>query len=246
MATNQPTVGLVPSSTDYVLPPPPRPAGEVVVVAPRRDLQPALRRGSEVARTLGERLLPLVEGHALFAAEVRERLAALDTSIADASRAQLKGALRDVFAVLDWADAAQQDLLRETRLATTGVHPIDVADLCQDVAHAVQSPDQPVLVRGDAARAYIGSAPAFAELVGAALALVAERSAGGTRVVEIASEDGVLRLWIHGAGEPSDGVDAGTVARFRRAVESAGATVRPDALGPGSTGLLLELPHALA
>jgi hypothetical protein len=245
MPTNQPTVGVSPADAEYVLPAPPRPAGEVVVVAPRRELQPALRRGSDVARAIGDRLVPLVDGHAMFTAELRERLQALDTATADASRAQLKGAIRDVLAVLDWADAAQQDLAREARLAAGGVHPIDIGELCQDVAHVVQTADQPVIVQGHSGRPFHGSAPALAELVAAALTLVAERGSGnGVRVVQIGCVEGGVELRVRAAGEVSDGVEADTVARFRRAVAAVGATVRPDALGFGSTGFVIQLPNA--
>ncbi len=245
MATNQPTVGVgTPSSAEYVLPQPPRAAGEVVVVAPRGDLAAALRRGSDTARALGERLLPNAESQALLAVELRERLAALDAMIAEASRAQLKGALGDVLAVLEWNDAAHADLLHQLRLASAGAQPIELVDLCEDVAAAQQTPDQPVFVRGQAARPYWGSAPLLADAITAALALVAERTLGqGARSIEIGGADGVLRLGIASAGEPGDGVDPASVARFRHAVERVGAAVKADALGPGSAGLVLELPY---
>jgi hypothetical protein len=246
MATNQ-TLGPSPSTAEYVLPQPPRPAGEVVVVARRRDLQPALRRGSEVARALGERLLPTVESQQLFAGEVRERLGALDAMVPEASRAQLKGAIADVLAVLEWADAAQHELLRDTQLAASGAHPFDVAEACNDVANALQSPEQPVAVLGDAVRPYWGVGMHFAELIASALALVAERTlANGARSIEIESADGLLRLRVRTAGEPTDTVDPETIARFVRAAQQVHAAVKPDELGPGSTGLVLELAHPLA
>jgi hypothetical protein len=242
--TSDPDIVLDPVATEYVLPPPPKHGGgDVVVVAPRADLARAWRRGSEVARALGDRFVAQVESQQLFGAELRERLLALDAAAADATRAQWKGAVREVLAVLDWSDAVQQDLLREARLAASGAEPIDVADLCQEVGAQVQTAELPVFVRGQAHSPWWGSATALAEVVRQALGAVAERAHGtGARTIEVGETGGRIHVCIAADGEPTDGVEAATVARFRRAVEQIGAAVRPGALGPGGTGLLLELP----
>lgn len=241
--TTDPSGVLDPNTADYVLPAPPRGAGEVVVVAPRREAGRAWRRGSDVARSLGDRFLVMAESHQIFARELRERLNELDQSIADGSRAQWKGATRDLLAVLDWADAVQADMVHEARLAAGGAEPIEVADLCAEVAAQVQTPDQPVFVTGHATSPWWGSAPALADLVEQALALVGERTQGvGARSIEVRSEEGSVHLAIAGMAEPGDGVDCDSIARFRGAVARVGAVVRPDALGPGGTGLVVELP----
>jgi hypothetical protein len=245
MATDQPTLGSTPASAEYVLPPPPRPAGEVVVVAPRSELTAALRRGADAARALGERFGMLAESQAQFVAEVRQRLEALDAAVAEASRAQVKGVLRETFAVLDWCDAVHGELAREAAVAAGGALPIDVAELCADVALAAQTPGQPVYVQGRLPGPFWIRASQLAELVAAALELVAERTLGrGGRSVAIAAADGALRLTIRAVGEPADAVDPRSVARFRRAAQELRAVVRPDALGAGGTGLVVELPSA--
>ena len=244
MATNQPTLGASPSA-EYVLPPPPRPAGEMLVVAPRRDLGPVLRRASEVAHALGERFAMLLESHAQFTVAVRERLEALDAAVAEASRAQLKGALREVLAVLDWSDAVHGELAHEARLAAAGAQPLDVAALCEEVAAAAHTPEQPVYVQGRMPGPFWVAAPLLGELVAAALELVAERTLGhGARSIAIAVCGGALELTIRGAGEPVDGVDPRSAARVRRAAAALRATVRPDALGAGATGMIVSLPSA--
>ena len=244
MTTEPPSV-LDQGTAEYVLPAPPRATGEVVVVAPRADQNSVWRRGSDVARTLGDRFLALVETQQIFAAELRERLLGLDQSIAEAPRAQWKGAVRDLLGVLDWGDAVHADLLQEARLAATGAEPIAVEDLCQEVAAHVQTATQPVFVRGQTSRAWWGAAPALAELVRQALGLVGERTSGiGARSVEISEAQGCVAIAISGVGEPADAVEADSVARFRRAVEQIGAVVRPDGMGPGGAGLRLELPFA--
>lgn len=241
--TSDPDIVLDPVATEYVLPPPPRASGDVVVVAPRTDLARTWRRGSEVARALGDRFLLQLESQQVFAAELRERLRALDGAIADATRAQLKGAVREVFAVLDWSDAVHADLLCEARLAAAGAEPIEVADLCQEVGAHAQATGQPVFVSGRANAPWWGSAVALADVVRHALGAVAERTQGsGARTIEVGETAGCIRICITGAGEPADAVDAATITRFRRAVEELGAAVRPDALGPGSAGLVIELP----
>jgi len=44
------------------------------------------------------------------------------------------------------------------------------------------------------------------------------------------------------SGDPREPVDPDSVYRFRQAVEQLGARVRPDVLGPGGSGLVIELP----
>jgi hypothetical protein len=241
MSTQEPTV-LATDAAEYVLPAPPRTTGEVVVVAPNRDQTDVWRRGSDVARALGERFLVLVENQQIFAAELRERLQELDLAAAEGSRAQWKGAVRDLLAVLDWSDAGHGDLLQEARWAASGSEPIDLAELCQAVAAKVQTPEQAIHVSGFAASPWWGSAPALAAAVRQGLELVAERTQGsGARLLEIEETSAAHTVRIASSGEPSDAVDAASVARFRRAAAAIGAVVTPDTFGPGGAGLVLEL-----
>lgn len=96
----------------YVLPPPQRrPREGAGVVA----AQAAACRGSEPARALAARVACEAEILHLLLAELRDRLERLDGATAEASRAQLKGAVRELGAVLDWCEAVQGELLDEAR-----------------------------------------------------------------------------------------------------------------------------------
>lgn len=241
MSTDRPAI-LPSEAVEYVLPAPPRAAGEVVVVAPRPDPTSGLRRGGEVARALGERFLAFAESQQGFLAELRERLVALDGSIAEASRAQWKGGVHDVLAVLDWCDAVQGDLLRESGLAAAGAQPIDVVALCEEVAAQVATDEQPVFVNGSCANGWWGSAVALADLIRRGLGLLTERTQGvGARCVEVSASDGVVTLLLRSAGEPGDGVDAESIRRFRQAATELGASVRPDGMGPGGASMVIEI-----
>lgn len=234
----------VPQSHEYLLPPPPRQAGEVVVVAKRRDIGATLRRGSEVAQRLGDRFLAQAEVHQILTAEVRERLTALDAAIPEASRAQLKGAVRDLLGVLEWCESVQADLVSEGRMAADGAEPVDVADLCALVGLDRETEEQPVLVTGQAPP-WWGPAPLLAETIGLALDLVGERTQSmGARSIEISGAERQLQVAIRCAGEPSDGVTPGLVDRFRRCAAELRAKVRPDELGPGAASIVLELPSS--
>lgn len=243
---------VVPAATaipaNYVLPakPPlvaPRPAGELVVVSPQRDLDAAFRRGGEVAKAVGERFLAAAENHRVFLDELRGRLQALDGAIAEATRAQIKGALQGVLDVLGWCDAAEGDVMANARLAATGAEPIDVAALCEEIAQQNATPDRPIYVRGTTSAAWWGSAAALAETVRHALALVAERTqSAGARSLEVRETPAGVQIECAAAGEPGDGVETATVTRFRRAIAAIGAAVSPAPQGIGSAALVIALP----
>jgi hypothetical protein len=242
MSTDRPAI-LPSEAAEYVLPAPPRAAGEVVVVAPRPDLASSLRRSGEVARTLGERFVSLAEGQQSFLAELRDRLVALDGSVAEASRAQWKGAVDDALSVLDWCDEVQADLLQQSRLAAGGAQPIGVVSLCEEVAGQVATDGQPVLVTGCCANPWWGSAAALAELVRCGLLLLAERAQGiGARCIDVSAAEGAVRLVLKSTAEPGDGIDGDSIRRFRQAVAAVGASVRPDGMGPGGASMVIEVP----
>ena len=242
MSTEPITVS--PAATDYVLPAPLR-TGDVVVVGARQDATAALRRGGEVARTLGDRFLALAESQQLFFVELRERLSALDTIIAEASRAQLKGAVKELAAVLDWCDVVQRDLVHEARLASSGAEPLEVAELCEEIAAKHRASGRQVLVAGRLAAPWWGEATALAESLEQSLAVLIERTQGmGSILFELATEAGLPRVRCYSDGDPQDGLDPSTVRRFRAATEAVGVVVRPDPRGAGAPGLVLELPVA--
>lgn len=233
----------VPTAADYVLPARPRGNGEIVVVPTSVDRLSALRRGGEVARTIGARVAVLAEGQRLFLDEVHERLAALDGAIADSSRAQLKGAVRELVAVLGWCDAVQTDLVREAEAAARGAEPIDVATLAEEVVVPALGLDRPVLVRGHGAGSYLGEAVLVADLLQRGIELLAERAQGpGAIAVEVVHTGLALRLRFDAVGEPSDGLDPATVRRFRHAVDALAGVVLPGELGTGANACLVELP----
>ncbi|MBL8735092.1 MAG: hypothetical protein JNL12_01565 [Planctomycetes bacterium] len=232
----------VPTAADYVLPARPRGNGEIVVVPPAADGLTALRRGGDVARTIGARFRTLAEGQRLFLDEVRERLTALDGAIADSSRAQLKGAVRELAAVLDWCDAVQADLLQEAAAASLGAEPIDVATLAEEVLPAIGL-DRPVLVRGHGEERYWGEAVLVADLLQRGVELLAERAQGpGAISVDVAHAGEALRLRFEAIGEPTEGLDPATVRRFRHAVDALAGVVLPGELGVGANTCVVELP----
>src|SRR5688572_30676148 len=158
------------STSAYVLPAAPRGVGEIVVVPMPPRLFSEMRRGGEVARVLGDRFLTHAECQQHFLAEVRSRLAALDGALVEDSRAQLRGALREVLNVLDWCDAVQSDLQQDCSRAAAGTEPIDVVDLCRSVAMAL-GPADLVQVSGQLPKAWWGEARALAKVLELGLAL---------------------------------------------------------------------------
>ncbi|MBM3973276.1 MAG: hypothetical protein FJ301_04160 [Planctomycetes bacterium] len=221
----------------------PRLAGDRAVVSPQRDLNAAFRRGSDVAKALGERFLAAAENHRVFLDELRQRIQALDGAIAEATRAQIKGALHGVLDILGWCDAAEGDVLANARLAATGAEPIDVAALCEEVAQQHTTSDRPIYVHGSTSVAWWGSAAALAETVRQALALVAERTqSAGARSLEVRETPAGVQIECAAAGAPGYGVESASVDRFRRAVGATGGAVLPGAQGAGSAALVIALP----
>ncbi|MBX3463391.1 MAG: hypothetical protein KF830_09480 [Planctomycetes bacterium] len=224
----------------YVLPAPRRVAEVVVVPPPAGHASGGQGTG---IRGVGDRFLAFAECQQQFLAEMRDRLQKLDAAIAEDSRARLKGALRGVLDVLEWCDAVQGDLATECRWAADGLEPVDVVELCGAVASEPGAHAGAIDVSGHAGRPWWGERCRLAAALRAGLTLVSERTGGcGLRVLEVTEDEAGHQLRIAGLGEPGDGVDAATVAAFRRAVEALGARVVPDQLGPGSAGFVLHLP----
>ncbi|MFN7589909.1 MAG: hypothetical protein ACK501_17935 [Planctomycetota bacterium] len=242
MSLPNPTVQ-VESTSDYVLPSPPRGTGEIVVVAPPGDGASSLSRGAEVARRLGARFAALGESQQLFLGELRERIVAIDGGVAEASRAQLKGALRELLAVLDWCDAVQADTLQDAARAADGEEPIDLGAFAEDVVVPRLGLDRPVLVTGRTNLAVWGRASQFADLIRHGVELLAERAAGqGAIGIDIDDAAGAPRIRFSALGEPADAIEPAVVRRFRATVDLLGATVLPGEHGVGGTACVVALP----
>jgi hypothetical protein len=231
------------STSDYVLPSPPRGTGEIVVVAPPGDGTSSLSRGAEVARRLGARFAALGESQHLFLGELRERIVAIDGVVAEASRAQLKGALGELLAVLDWCDAVQVDTLQDAARAADGEEPIELAAFAEEHVVPRLCLDRPVLVTGRTTLPVWGRASQFADLIRHGVELLAERAAGSGAIgIEIDDAAGAPRIRFSALGEPADTLDAAVVRRFRATVDALGATVLPGEHGVGGTECVVELP----
>jgi hypothetical protein len=240
--SHDPSLILPTVSAEYVLPTPPRHAGDVLIVPMRQEADARLQRGGEVARSLGEHFSLLAETQQLALSELRDRLAWLDGAVADASRAQLKGAIQEVRAVLDWCDAMQAELVADCQRAARGWERIDSSAMAQAVAAAARSPECEVLALGSAP-SWWGDGSLLARLLQEALGLVLERTQGnGVRVIEVSESDGAPCFNIYSRGEPSDSVDPRSVQRFRGLVARLGAHVAAGSLGVGGAGMRIRLP----
>ncbi len=243
--TNSPTfepMTAAPAAHDYVLPKRPRPAAVVVVPPGPSELGD---RGGEAARTLGGHFQLLAETQGMFLAEIRERLEALDGTIAEATKAQMKGAVRELLGVIEWCDTLQADLQADCERATGGQLPIDLGLLLEEVAGRERAAGHEVLVRGSFPLPWWGARAPLSRLLETALQLVAERTNGhGPRCLELSEVGGAPCLRVAGHGDPHEGLEPTTIARFRTLVDQVGASVRPDALGPGGVGMLIQLSPA--
>ena len=228
----------------YVLPNRPRPTGGALVVPVHDSTHSGLhRRTGEVAKRIGERVLLLAECQQQFLGELRTGLQALEGAVVDDARVRLQAAVRSAITVLDWCDSLQADLLGEGQRAARGWQPIDLAEFCGDLATESAANGITAVVTGDTAQPWWGDAGLFAETLRAGLVVVAERSAGpGAIRIEISGTAGGPRVRIAGSGDPVAEVDESAIRLFRNAAGRLGARVVPDALGPGGTGLILELP----
>ncbi|MFT6081066.1 MAG: hypothetical protein ACJAQZ_003134 [Planctomycetota bacterium] len=239
MTTDRNTV-LAPADTSYVLPAPPR--GYDLLVTDGGKPSPLLSAGA-IASALGQRFQSQAQSMDLLLIEVRGRLEQLDGAIAEDSRAQLKGAVRDVVRVVDWCDALRKELDAESSKAVEGLEPIDLVDLCEQQANALQGLTDPIAVLSSKQVVYWGDRNKLAFLMQKALKLVWARTGGqGLRCIEVSSEEGVPSIRVCSRGEPAREIDPDVVDAFREAVDYVGAAVVPDELGPGGAGLMLCLP----
>ena len=231
------------NDASYVLPAPPRGAG-ALIYGDEPAYEGARPQGTDgVARAFGERFLAQAESLDLFLAELRDRLASLDAAIAEDSRAQLKGAVREIGSVVDWCEAVQRELQVESARAVAGQEPIDLVAICELIASSRQEMTDPISVVSKRASFCWGERAAIAHLLHKALDLVWERTGRhGLRCLEVDWQDAVPCVRVRSRGEPRGDVDPDCVDRFRSAVERVGAAVVPDEQGPGGAGFVLRLP----
>lgn len=227
------------ASGEYVLPAPPRgQRAQLTTSGAVASARPAAAGG--VATAIGARMQVQVESFDGLLAEVRSRLERLDAAIAEDSRAQLKGAVREVGEVVDWCHALQESLRAETARAVAGEEPLDLPALCQQVV-AVCDAAAPVHVIAHRPVTCWGKRAPTRSLIERALDLVAARTGGrGLRCLEIDWQDDVPVLRVRSQGEPGGDLRPEVVSAFRDAAARAGAVVAPDEHGPGGAGLLLR------
>jgi hypothetical protein len=238
MTTDRNSV-LAPADGSYVLPAPPR--GYDLLVTKSAEPSSLLFPGA-IASGLGQRFQSQAQSLDLLLTEVRDRLERLDGAIAEDSRAQLKGAVRDVVRVVDWCDALRQELDAESAKAVEGLEPIDLVVLCERQANALQGLTDPIAVMSSKQVVYWGDRNKLQFVMQKALELVWARTGGqGLRCIEVSAEDGVPSIRVCSRGEPARDIDPDVVDAFREAVDDVGATVVPDELGPGGAGLVLRL-----
>jgi len=195
------------------------------------------------ARAIGERFQLGTQSLELLLAEVRERLESLDQAIAEDTRAQLKGAVREISKVLDWCDAAAEGLGVESAKALAGLQPIDVTAVCQQIADAHSAAEHPIAVLAHQQVHCWSAWASLSDAVEKALELVGARTGGrGLRRLEIQWRDRVPSIRVCSRGEPGGEIAPSLIEEFRLAVAGAGITVVPDDLGPGGAGMLLLLP----
>ncbi|MFN9704182.1 MAG: hypothetical protein ACK595_05090 [Planctomycetota bacterium] len=249
MPTRNPEV--LATDPTYVLPTRPPTPPRLVEIAPpspdaAADFARVCRRGGAVAKALGARFVAAAENLRVFTAELRSRLGELDGAIAEATRAQIKGALRGAFDVLDWCDVAHDDLLAQSRRAAGGEEPIDVLVLCEEVAGPEARAERPVHVHGVAGAIWWGEAEALATAVRGALRLASERALGsGARSIEVRETAQAVFVEVCANGDCGP-VAAESVVAFRRAAAAIGARVLPTGLGAAAPGLVLALPKSTA
>ncbi|MFN3244415.1 MAG: hypothetical protein ACE37K_23115 [Planctomycetota bacterium] len=233
---------LDPETGSYVLPSPPR-GHRDQLVTDHVAVPPGQASTAEVARALGARFHVQAESLDLFLGELRERLERLDVAIAEDSRAQLKGAVREIGNVVEWCEAVQGELLAESERAQGGEEPIDLAGLCEQIAASRQEMTNPISVVAASSASCWGERGRIAHVLHKALDLVwARTSQRGLRCLEVEWQDAVPCVRVRSRGEPTDDLDPELVDAFRAAAQAARVAVVPDEFGPGGAGLVLRLP----
>ena len=227
----------------YVLPAPPRGSRDQLITTP---LEPAPVPGlsESVAQAIGARLQLRAESMQQLLAELRERLARLESGVEEDTRAQLQGAARGLSEVVGWCDAVQEDLAAEVGRARSGQAPLDLAALCEQVA-AAAGPGRSIAVEAAGPAWIWGHRSRIRQLVDLALEVVWMRAGErGLRSVSVRGDDDELVVRIRSAAEPRGAVDPDLVDDFRRAADRCDVSVAPDGLGLGVAGLVLRFDRS--
>lgn len=139
---------------------------------------------------LGRELDPLSADLDQFLGEGRRELAELTEDIDEGTRARLKHRAKVLREIFDWLDQVSRDIAAEARSAAGGALPIDLTELCVELAvdREQRAPSVRIAVAPDPGerRVRLPAQPA-AELLAAALALVAARI-GNHGVIEVETE----------------------------------------------------------
>lgn len=232
---------LDPATGSYVLPTPPR-AKNLLTVGEETEAPSPYQAGT-IARAFGERFQVTAQSLEMLLLEVRDRVHLLDQAIAEDTRAQLKGAVREIAKVLDWCDATCTELATDSSKAVDGFEPIDVVELCNHISATHEGLTDPIAVIARNDLRCWANRGQLRHVVQKALAVVWARTGGqGLRCLETEWRDTTPTIRVCSRGEPTRGIGPSLVEDFRLAVETAGITVVPDDLGPGGAGLVLMLP----
>ena len=138
----------------------------------------------------------------------------------------------------------QETATPPTARAERGEEPIDLSELCEEVAAVRPEPSSPISVITRQPAICWGERARIVHLVQKALDLVwARTEQQGLRRLEISWREDAACVRVSSQGEPVDGVDPELVDAFRAAAAGADVTVEPDALGPAGAGMLLVLPR---
>ncbi|MCA8974521.1 MAG: hypothetical protein KDC98_07350 [Planctomycetes bacterium] len=227
----------------YVLPNPGRPVSGLVLPA-SRSKGPRYRE-SEVARSIGQRAVALLECQARLLDELRGSLQEFESDLGEATRARLQAKARVAVSVLEWCDAVQADLQQEASWAANGLQPVDLMSFCRDQAGIAAADGVAVNVIGERNLPWWGDAARLGTTLAAAITLVRSRAGSSEAVVlEIRGDRDTASLRVAGIGETAEIRDPAIVEDFRANAELLGCKVVPDDLGPGSNGLILMLPSA--
>ena len=239
--TTDPNLVLDPANANYILPAPPRGAGMLTVE--QEAATPRYSQSAGVARAIGERFQVTAQSLEILLSELRDRVQQLDLAIAEDTRAQLKGAVREISNVLDWCDSAGAEMATDSAKAATGLEPIDVVDMCNQLSAGQPEEAAPIAVVARNDVTCWANRAELSHVLHQALALVFARTGGqGLRCLEAGWRDHAPSIRVYGRGEPVDDIDPELVEGFRRAVAGTGITVVPDDLGPGGAGMVLRLP----
>jgi hypothetical protein len=238
--TDVPAPAATAHSGGYVLPKPARPANEFVLPG-ARPMPRAL--AAEVARAIGHRTSALLECQARLLDELRQGIGEIDADLGDATRARLRGLVKNASSVLDWCGAVQADLARESAWAARGLQPIELQGFLRELQGSAGAAGTALQLRAEREVTWWGDGARLGEVMVSALDLVRARVGGSpSALIELQEAGPGCAIRVAGLGAVAAEIDAALVESFRHAVALLGARVTPDPRGPAGTGFVLQLP----